>query len=71
MFVFIDYENLYLFTLLYVGGTYARLVYSWYQNIFHMIAVLIVFHAANEKKQNENNIKTIQQLKTETRNFFC
>ena len=38
------------FTLLYVGGTYARLVYTWYKNIFRMIAVLIVFHAANKKK---------------------
>ena len=39
--------KLLVFTLLYVGGTYARLVLSWHQNIFHMIAVLIVFHAAN------------------------
>ena len=38
-----------VFTLWYVGGTYARLVDSWYQNIFHVIAVLIVFHAVNEK----------------------
>ena len=43
---------------MYVGGTYARLVYNWYQNIFHAIAVLIVFHAANKKnrrKQDQNN----------------
>ena len=39
------------FTLLYVGGTYARLVYTWYKNIFHIIAVLIVFLAANEKNE--------------------
>ena len=38
------------FTLLYVGGKYARLVYTWYKNIFRMISVLIVFLAANEKK---------------------
>ena len=38
------------FTLLYVGGKYARLVYTWYKNIFFMIAVLIVFLAVNEKK---------------------
>ena len=37
------------YTLVHVG-TYTRLVYSWYQNIFHVIAVLIVFHAENEKK---------------------
>ena len=38
-------------TLLYVGGTYARLVYIWYKNIFRMVAVLIFFHAANEEKK--------------------
>ena len=38
------------FTLLYVGDTYVRLVYTWYKNIFLMIAVLIVFHAANGGK---------------------
>ena len=38
------------FTLLYLGGTYARLVYTWYRNIFRMIAVLIVCIAANRKK---------------------
>ena len=32
-------------------GTYARLVYSWYQNIFLVIAVLIVFHVVNEKNR--------------------
>ena len=50
------------FTLLYVGGTYAGLVYTWYKNIFYMIAVLIVFLSVNEKKEcDENNIKTRQQ----------
>ena len=38
-----------IFTLLYIGGTYARLVYNWYRNIFHSFAVLIVFCVANEK----------------------
>ena len=51
------------FTLLYVGDTYARLVYTWYKNIFCMIAVLIVFFAVNrgKKESDENNIKTRQQ----------
>ena len=40
------------FTLLYTGGTYARLVYIWYKHIFRMIAVMIVFHAANGDKRN-------------------
>ena len=35
------------FALLYVEGTYARLVYTCYKNIFHMIAVLVVFLASN------------------------
>ena len=49
-------------TLLYVRGTYTRLVYTWYNNIFRMIAVLIVFLAVNEKKEsNENYIKTRQR----------
>ena len=52
------------FNLLYVGGTYARLVYIWYKIIFRMIAVLTVFHAVNEKKKesDENNIKMRQRL---------
>ena len=50
------------FTLLYVGYIYAMLVYTWYKNIFRMIAVLIVFLAVNKKKESdENNIKTRQQ----------
>ena len=40
------------FTLLYVGGTYARLVYTWYKHIFRVIAVLIVFLDVNGKKRN-------------------
>ena len=40
-----------------MGGTYARLVYTWYKNIFHMISVLIVFLAANEKS---NQMKKYQ-----------
>ena len=35
-----------------MGGTYARLVYTWYKNISHMTAVLIVFLAVNENKRN-------------------
>ena len=42
---------------MYVGGTYARLVYSWYQNIFHVISVMIVFHAANGKKRMKTILK--------------
>ena len=38
------------FTLLYVEGTYERLVYTWYKNIFRMIAVLIFSLAVNRKK---------------------
>ena len=38
------------FTLLYVGGKYTRLVYTWYNNIFLMIVVLIVFLAEKKKK---------------------
>ena len=41
--------ELIVFTILYVGGKYSRLVYNWYKNIFHAFAVLILFHAANEK----------------------
>ena len=37
-----------IFTLLYIGGTYARLVYTWYKNVFYMIVVLIVYLAAND-----------------------
>ena len=47
---------------MYVGGTYARLVYSWYQFIF-VIAVLIVFHAANKK----NRMKTILKKDSNSR----
>ena len=35
---------------MYVGGTYTRLVYTCYKNIFHMISVLIVFLAVNKKR---------------------
>ena len=48
------------FTFLYIGGTYSRLVYTWYKNIFRMISVLIAFLAENEKKVNM--IKTISKL---------
>ena len=32
-------------------------MYSWYQNIFHVIAVLIVFYAANEKNRTKTILK--------------
>ena len=49
-------------TLLYVGDTYARLVYTWYKNIFRTIAVFIVFFAVNGgDESDENNTKTRQQ----------
>ena len=32
-------------------------MYNWYQNIFHVIAVLIVFHAANEKNRKKKILK--------------
>ena len=69
---FIDNENSYSFTLQYVGGTYARLVYTWYKNIFYMIAVLIVFLAV--KGGGINLMKTISKQdsnETETRQCYC
>ena len=39
-----------VFTLLYVGVIYARLVYTWYKHIFRMIVVLIFFLAVNKRK---------------------
>ena len=51
------------FTLLYVGGAYAKLVYTWCKNILHVIAVLIVFCVVNQriKESDEKNIKTKQR----------
>ena len=38
------------------------LLYTWYKNIFRIIAVMIFSLVANEKKESdENNIKTRQQ----------
>ena len=48
---FLLVRNRSFFTLFYIGVTYARLVYTWYKNILYMIAVLIVYLAANDKKQ--------------------
>ena len=65
-------RTLVFFTLLYVGGTYARLVYTWYKNIFCTIAVLIVFFAVNRKKSDL--MKTIPKQdsdKIETRECYC
>ena len=50
---------------MYVGNTYARLVYSWYQNIFHVIAVLIVFHAGNEKTRKKTILKQYSKSRKE------
>ena len=40
-----------VFTLMYIEGTYERLVYNWYNNIFRMLAVMIVFLVVNQKKE--------------------
>ena len=60
------------FTLLYLEGTYARLVYTWYKNIFYMIAALIVYLA--EKYKNRNQMTTISKRDsddTEMRQCNC
>ena len=44
------------FTLLYVGGAYATLLYICYKNSLHMIAVLIVFYAENGLKESDEKI---------------
>ena len=33
------------------AGTYSALVFIWYKNIFHIIALLILFHAAKAEKR--------------------
>ena len=38
------------FTLMYIQGTYVKLVYTWYRNVFRVIAVLVLFIAVNQKK---------------------
>ena len=43
-----------------MGGTYTRLVYRWYQNISHVIAVLIVSHAENEKTRMKKILKQVR-----------
>ena len=53
-------------------GTYARLVYTWYKNIFHIFAELIFFLAANEKEKNVmTEISKQDSYKTEMRQFNC
>ena len=54
---------MYFLTLWYVQGTYKMLVYSWSQNIFHMISVLIVFHAANKKNRMKTKLKQTSNSK--------
>ena len=50
---------------LYVGIKYTRLVYTSYKHIFYMIAVLIVYIAANDKNRNEmKNIYKQESNKT-------
>ena len=52
------------FTLLYERGIYARLVYTCYKNIFHMIAVLLVFLATNGEKEFDEKISKQHSNKT-------
>ena len=60
------------FTILYVGGTYAKLVYTWYKNMFHVIAVLIAFLAANGKEMNiMKKISKRDSDETETKQCDC
>ena len=50
------------FNLVNVGDTNAKLVYTWYKNIFRTIAVFIVFFQwTGEKESDENNTKTRQR----------
>ena len=63
-------RNCSFLTLLYIGGTYARSVYTWYINIFRMIAVLIIFFAAKKKESDEKKSK-LNSDKTETRQCYC
>ena len=60
------------FTFLYVGGTYARLLYTWYKNIFRLISVPIVFLAVRGGERNL--MKTISKRdsdKTKTIQCYC
>ena len=43
-------------------------MYNWYQNIFHAIAVLIVFHAANGKKWKKTRLKQGSKSRKENQN---
>ena len=65
-------KNHSFFTLLYVGGTYARLVHTWQKNIFRMIALLIVFLAVNGEKMNlMKKISKQDSAEIETRQCYC
>ena len=60
------------FTLLYVGGTHARLVSTSYKHIFHMIAVLIVFLEMNGGERiMTKTISTQDSEKNDTRQCYC
>ena len=43
-------------------------MYSWYQNSFHVIEVLIVFHAANEKIRKKKILKQDSKSRKENQN---
>ena len=43
-------------------------MYRWYQNIFHVIVVLIVYHAANKKKQMKIILKQDSKSRKEYQN---
>ena len=45
-------------------------MYIWYQNIFHAIAVLIVFHSANRKKRTKTILKQDSKSSKEDQNVF-
>ena len=54
-----------------MGGTYARLVYTWYKIILRMISVLIIFLAVNGEKRNlMKKISKQDSNKTETRQWY-
>ena len=66
-----SWELVVFLNLLYVGGTCARLVYTWYKNIFRMIAVLIVFLLWAKKSNMTKTISKRDSSETETRQCYC
>ena len=59
------------FTPLYVGNKYVRLVYTWYKNIFRMIAVLIEFFAVNKNNNLMKKISKIDSDRKERIECYC